>query len=139
MNDANKRQVGGDHYQLETLKGHPQHWDLVVMYDWDYFQAQITKYVMRWKTKHITFEKRHEDLKKALHILEKYIEEAEHYDRKIAGWEATVASNGWSVEGFYGDMTQLYGCPKCRGYFRGTSLGHAIEQHDAKNACSTPS
>lgn len=63
-------QVGGTHYDQGDL---PQHWDLVVMYQWDYFQAQIIKYLMRWKTKHPTPEQRLEDLKKARSFLDKYI------------------------------------------------------------------
>jgi hypothetical protein len=65
---ANEVQVGGTHYGLSTQ----QHWDLVVKFDWDYFQGQITKYVMRHKKKN-----KLEDLKKAKHFLEKYIEEYE--------------------------------------------------------------
>ena len=61
---ANDRQVGGDHYA-----GRTQHWDLVVMYGWDYFQAQIIRYIMRHKDKGGI-----EDLQKAAHVLEKYIE-----------------------------------------------------------------
>jgi hypothetical protein len=66
--NANARQVGGEHYGLTAF----QHWDLVVMFDFDYFQAQITKYVMRWRKKNGI-----EDLKKGQHFLEKYIEEIE--------------------------------------------------------------
>ena len=62
---ANDIQVGGTHYQGKEL----QHWDLVDMYDWDYFQAQIIKYVMRHKGKNGL-----QDLQKAGHFLEKYIE-----------------------------------------------------------------
>lgn len=62
---ANERQVGGDHYKV----GGEEHWDRVHRLHLDYFQAQITKYVERWKLKGgIT------DLEKALHVLEKYIE-----------------------------------------------------------------
>jgi hypothetical protein len=68
---ANDKQEGGSHYRdMGTL----QHWDLVSRYEWDYFQAQITKYVMRWKTKHLNPEARITDLKKARHFLDKYIE-----------------------------------------------------------------
>lgn len=79
MSDANSRQEGGDHYKQNDL---PQHWDLAVMYNWDPFQYQITKYVMRWKDKHLTFEQRLMDLKKARHFIDKYIEEAEKYDKR---------------------------------------------------------
>lgn len=62
---ANARQVAGSHYS-----GYPlQHWDLVAIFDWDYFQGQITKYLMRWKKKNGI-----QDLEKAAHFLEKYIE-----------------------------------------------------------------
>lgn len=64
MSDANDRQVGGDHYA-----GSIQHWDYVVANDLDYFQGQITKYVTRWKKKGGL-----QDLLKARHFLDKYIE-----------------------------------------------------------------
>jgi len=61
---ANSVQVGGSHYRTAI-----QHWDYVLANDLDYFQAQITKYVTRWKKKNGL-----QDLKKAQHFLEKYIE-----------------------------------------------------------------
>ena len=69
---ANDIQVGGDHYRK---KGTIQHWDFAAARGYDYFQGQITKYVDRWKDKNGI-----EDLKKARHFLDKYIEiaEAEH-------------------------------------------------------------
>lgn len=67
MASANDRQVGGDHYKTDGLR--PQHWDLVDLYEWDYFQGQITKYLMRWRKKNGI-----EDLEKARHYLDKYIE-----------------------------------------------------------------
>lgn len=63
---ANERQVGGNHYNKH---GDLQHWDLVNIFKWDYFQGQITKYVMRWKDKNGV-----QDLEKARHFLDKYIE-----------------------------------------------------------------
>ena len=66
MATANDRQVGGEHYKDGEL---PQHWDLVDMYGWDYFQGQITKYLMRWRKKNGI-----QDLEKAAHFLQKYIE-----------------------------------------------------------------
>ena len=62
---ANDRQVGGDHYKREGR----EHWDIVAEFDLDYFQGQITKYVMRWKEKNGV-----QDLEKAHHFLEKYLE-----------------------------------------------------------------
>jgi hypothetical protein len=69
---ANDTQVAGNHYRAKGDK--LQHWDLVAMFEWDYFQAQVIKYLMRWKNKHETIFKRIEDLKKARHFLDKYIE-----------------------------------------------------------------
>lgn len=71
------KQVGGTHYDQGDK---PQHWDLSIMYIWDPFQYQITKYVMRWKDKHDTRAKRLEDLKKARSFLDKYIENFEAFD-----------------------------------------------------------
>ena len=61
---SNEKQIAGTHYKSEI-----QHWDYVVANDLDYFQAQITKYVTRWKKKNGMT-----DLLKAQHFLEKYIE-----------------------------------------------------------------
>ncbi len=77
---ANDRQEGGTHYQTGDK---PQHWDLAIMYRWDAFQYQITKYVMRWKDKHDSREQRLTDLKKARHFLDKYIENFEVYDSGV--------------------------------------------------------
>lgn len=62
---ANDKQVGGDHYKTDGL----QHWDIVELFKFDYFQGQITKYLMRWRKKNGI-----EDLQKARHYLDKYIE-----------------------------------------------------------------
>lgn len=66
MSTANERQIGGDHYRKH---GKLQHWDVVAHFGLDYFQAQILRYVMRWKDKGGV-----EDLEKARHYLDKYIE-----------------------------------------------------------------
>jgi hypothetical protein len=64
---ANERQIGGQHYKKE--EGVVEHWDIVWQWNLDYFQGQITKYVMRWRDKGgVT------DLEKARHFLDKYIE-----------------------------------------------------------------
>lgn len=62
---ANDTQVGGSHYRGAPV----QHWDMVAMHGLDYFQGQITKYVMRWRKKNGL-----QDLYKARHFLQKYIE-----------------------------------------------------------------
>lgn len=75
---ANERQVGGDHYKT----GGEEHWDRVHRLELDYFQGQITKYVERWKKKNGI-----QDLRKAQHFLDKYIELIER-DAEIAKREA---------------------------------------------------
>ena len=62
---ANDKQVGGDHYKNAPV----EHWDFVWMHKLDYFQGQIVKYVMRYRDKGGV-----QDLEKAQHFLEKYIE-----------------------------------------------------------------
>lgn len=65
MTEANKRQVGGTHYKDMAI----EHWDVVALNNLDYFQGQVTKYVMRWRGKNGL-----QDLDKAAHFLQKYIE-----------------------------------------------------------------
>jgi hypothetical protein len=62
---ANDRQVGGDHYK----KGGEEHWDRAWRLKYDPFQYIITKWVERWKEKGGV-----QDLQKAHHAIEKYIE-----------------------------------------------------------------
>ena len=62
--DANKRQVGGDHYKSAV-----QHWDLAAIYGWDYFTARAIAYLMRWPKKNGI-----QDLEKAVHFIQKKIE-----------------------------------------------------------------
>jgi hypothetical protein len=56
--NANSRQVGGDHYKT----GNVEHWDL---FGPDYLMGYATKY-MRWRKKGGT-----QDLEKAIHVIEK--------------------------------------------------------------------
>lgn len=67
MNSANDTQVGGDHYKKDRTG--LQHWDIVDLLGWDYFQGNITKYLDRHARK-----KGFEDLQKAEHYLHKYME-----------------------------------------------------------------
>lgn len=64
VTSANERQVGGEHYATPI-----QHWDFAAANHYDYFQGQITKYVDRWRRKNGI-----QDLEKAAHFLQKYIE-----------------------------------------------------------------
>lgn len=71
---ANKRQVGGDHYQKQKI----QHWDYVLANDIPYMEAQIIRYVSRWRDKN-----GFEDLEKAGHFLEKLKEVNIHLKRTV--------------------------------------------------------
>ena len=66
---ANATQVAGTHYKDRADPRAQEHWDIVRFHNLDYFQGQITKYVMRHKMKNGL-----QDLKKAQHFLQKYIE-----------------------------------------------------------------
>jgi hypothetical protein len=101
---------------------------------------------MRWKHKHATYERRLEDLKKAAHFLQKYIEVAEEYEAveskelgtvplPIRPQAAEILSNeDWQCEGYYGDLTQHYRCRHCGTMVRAATLEDA---HQAHGACPT--
>lgn len=61
---VNDRQVGGTHYRSEY-----QHWDWVVDHNIPYLIGCCTKYILRWRDKNGI-----EDIDKALHYVEKYID-----------------------------------------------------------------
>jgi len=63
MENPNSRQVGGNHYRAAY-----QHWDFVADTWLGYFEAQITKYISRWRKKDGV-----KDLGKALHYYEKLL------------------------------------------------------------------
>lgn len=62
---ANEEQVGGGHYKGQKI----EHWDFVLMHDIPYMEAQVIKYMMRWRKKNGV-----EDLRKAEHFIRKLIE-----------------------------------------------------------------
>lgn len=101
MKKANEIQVGGEHYQTEI-----QHWDFVWANHLDYFQGQITKYVCRWKGKNGV-----EDLKKAQHFLQKYIELAEASPTEPR--QDPTKWIGFTFEGQTGEGKTLYKCQRC--------------------------
>lgn len=138
---ANDKQVGGAHYSTD---GGLQHWDMVNIFKLDYFQGQITKYVMRWNKKNGV-----EDLKKAAHFLEKYIElqtptvDARKYTRSPAAAHphpdgvhtqetdiGPVDSDGcFKAEGWFGDGVVHYVCRECGKIVYAKGLARAHELH----------
>lgn len=128
---ANDRQVGGDHYSVMGKK--LQHWDVARIFNFDPMQYQITKHVFRWKDKFKTFPERLADLEKALHYLQKYIEDAKAWDGHHVRFppaqlvtvprnqdmidreyeKQTSAAGRFEADGFLKDGTR-YQCKKCR-------------------------
>ena len=96
-NSANSRQIGGEHYKSGRAV---EHWDFCWQNDYDFFQYCATKYIHRHKQK-----KGVEDLKKAIHYLEKYIE---------------LLENGKEIDR----------CPQCGGTF--THTGECHRDHNRK-------
>lgn len=82
---ANERQVGGTHYK----KGGEEHWDRAWRLKYDPFQYIITKWIERWRDKGGL-----QDLHKAKHALEKYIEVVERDDYGIEPCDPLSAGEG---------------------------------------------
>lgn len=93
MGKANERQVGGSHYKKG---GGEEHWDRAWRLRYDPFQYIITKWVERWRDKGGI-----QDLEKAKHAIEKYIEvvraEAEADDGSEPG-PSYVDQDGGSLQ-----------------------------------------
>ena len=112
---ANNTQVGGKHYKGETI----EHWDYCWARKFDFFQYQITKYVERWRKKGGV-----QDLKKAQHFLQKYIELLEAGEPTepleppppMPDWMQYVKPTGWVSFIFEGadDQGFHYRCDRCR-------------------------
>jgi len=69
MQTVNTVQTGGDHYKRLD----PQPWDVVISWGMGYLDGCALKYIARYKNKGGV-----EDLKKAIHFLQKLIEVEEH-------------------------------------------------------------
>lgn len=65
---ANDKQISGTHYKRLS----PEPWDVIMAWDLDYLTGSAIKYLSRWKNKGGV-----QDIKKAIHFLEKLIEEEE--------------------------------------------------------------
>lgn len=122
-NEANSRQVGGTHYKV----GGEEHWDRVARLKLDYFQAQITKYVERWRDKGGV-----QDLEKARHFLDKYIElEQAKLKHPMRGRSHYKAAPGKSLCGLDCAEDSLskeregVNCPSCLNKLQEKTSGHA--------------
>lgn len=65
MSEAMKKQVAGTHYLQKKI----QPWDVIQANEMGFFDGNVLRYVMRYKEKNGV-----EDLRKAIHYLEKLIE-----------------------------------------------------------------
>jgi len=130
---ANDKQVGGKHYGGGDL----QHWDIVDKFKLDYFQGQITKYIMRWRNKNGL-----EDLLKARHFLDKYIElntpkQEPNVTTYMRGNDITEL--GWTTEGYLirdGKPVQVYKHATCGWECPAGSFSEASKLHGA--VCAPP-
>lgn len=61
---ANEKQIGGNHY-----KSTMECWDYILSNELGYLEGTAIKYLTRWRKKNGV-----EDLKKAIHFIEKLIE-----------------------------------------------------------------
>lgn len=70
--NANEKQVAGDHYKKY---GELQPWDVITAWNLGYLDGTALKYIARWRDKGGI-----DDIRKAIHFLEKFIEveEAKH-------------------------------------------------------------
>ncbi len=66
MASANDKQISGDHYKKY---GDMQPWDVVTSWNMGYLDGTALKYLARWRDKGGI-----DDLKKAIHFIEKLIE-----------------------------------------------------------------
>ena len=73
LSPANAKQVSGDHYKKY---GNLQPWDVVITWDMGYLDGTALKYLARWRDKGGI-----DDLKKAIHFIEKLIETTEAEQR----------------------------------------------------------
>jgi len=71
---VNQKQVGGSHYQ----KLDPAPWDVVIKWNLGYLEGTALKYIARWRDKNGV-----EDIKKAIHFLEKLVETEEEKQNGI--------------------------------------------------------
>ncbi len=135
MSEANKDQIGGAHYGGVPL----QHWDIVVMHELNYFEAQITRYVMRCRKKNGI-----QDLQKAAHFIQKYIEVWEKMNalpaevvRVVPRSQAEIdyeysaqedAGKLFQLDGFVGGNAR-YQCRACKLVVLANSPLGAVAQH----------
>lgn len=97
LSEANERQVGGTHYQANTVQcphcgGVLQHWDIYKFFP--YLVGTITKYLWRWRDKNGL-----EDLEKGGHYYQKQLEVAK---AELAAKPESSIKDEYSAKGDWG-------------------------------------
>jgi Protein of unknwon function (DUF3310) len=77
VSKANDKQIAGNHYK--QFKGH-EPWDVVMAWELGYLDGTALKYISRWRHKGGV-----DDLKKAIHFLEKLVELEEKKNNGLSG------------------------------------------------------
>jgi hypothetical protein len=96
---ANEMQVGGRHYKSDY-----QHWDLAITIPLNYLEGCTTKHVTRWRKKLGM-----QDLRKAMHYLEKLIEVADYkLKRNLSKSEMSAEVNRFALGNNLSFMEEEY-------------------------------
>ena len=69
--EPNRKQIGGNHYVKYSI----QPWDIIDEYGLNYYEGNVLKYLLRRKGDRI------EDLQKAIHYLEKELENEQNRNK----------------------------------------------------------
>ncbi len=88
--NVNEKQVGGSHYKTKT-----QPWDCVEEWGLGYLDGTALKYIARWRKKNGI-----EDLQKAIHFLEKLIEQ-EIKNQQVEAFQSN--QNYWDMKSVVDD------------------------------------
>lgn len=87
---ANEKQYGGSHYQKQAI----QAWDFITQNKLGYLEGTSIKYISRWKDKGGL-----EDIRKAIHFLEKLLETETQNETKASQLSAPCQLGGISGAG----------------------------------------
>jgi hypothetical protein len=93
---ANDKQIGGSHYKEAGIEC----WDYIVANKLGYLEGTAIKYLTRWQKKNGV-----EDLKKAIHFIEKLIEVEELKNGKSSTGISTFPTWGTAAPG---NWTRVY-------------------------------
>ncbi len=89
--NPNERQVGGDHYR--KVNAEYQHWDMAAQHGLNYFTANATKYISRWREKDGA-----KSIEKAIHYVDKLIS---LYQKQIGQYRWDFHIAGEATSKFY--------------------------------------